>query len=299
MTASEMRPMELGEVLDRSFQTLRRHFRVLFATAVIGLLPVLVLYLVVGTPYALMESSQPGAPVFSGALFLLMIVSLLMTAVVWAALTAQVDASATGGVVAVGDGFGAGFRSVLRMIGAGILVYLLMLLLMLPVVLIAVVLSLVGGMTGSAMLTGLLATVGGVVAGGLALVIWLSIAFLTVPALVIEKLGPIKAIGRANELAKGGRLGVCAISILAYLAVLLPTFGLGVVLGVGSVLWNPHAAGQMGATQMYLFQAAMVGASALTTPFMVAAMVFTYYDRRVRREGYDVELASASVDMAE
>lgn len=295
MTVSEMRPMDMGEVLDRSFQTLRRHFGVLFATAVIGFLPLLILYLVAGTPYALMASTQPGTPGVSAAFIFLTIAAFVMMAVLWAALTAQADAHVTGGVVAVGTGLGTGFRSLLRMIGVGIMVYLAALVLVIPVALIGGVLSAVGGLTGSKVIADLLLFVGFVVPGAVALVIWLSLAFLTVPSLVIEKLGPIKAMRRALQLAKGGRLRVCAIAFLSYLVVLLPAFGLPILFGAGTLMWNPQAAGQMSATQLYLYQAVMIAVSAVTTPFMAATMVFTYYDRRVRREGYDVELASASV----
>lgn len=295
MTVSEMRPMDMGEVLDRSFQTLRRHFGVLFATAVIGFLPLLILYLVMGTPYALATPSQPGAPAIGGALIFLLLVSMLMMAVLWGALAAQVGAHVTGDVVAVGNGFKAGFRSLLRMIGAGILVYFVMLGLGIAVALIGLAIGGVGALTGSRTLADLLLFLGFVVPGVVALVIGLSLAFLTVPALVIEQLGPMKALGRANQLAKGGRLRVCAIAILAYLLVMLPAFGLPFLLGFGSTLLNPQAAGQVSATHLYLYQAIMIVTSAVTTPFMVATMVFTYYDRRVRREGYDVELASASV----
>lgn len=294
MSVPEMRPMGVGEVLDRSFQTLRRHFGVLFATSVIGLSPLLVLYLVMGNP-GMMVDPQTGMPTFSPTFFLLMIAGMLMVAVLWGALTAEVDGDAVGGAVAVGDGFRTGFRALLRMIGAGILAYLAILGLMIPVGIVAFLVSLVGAVIGSTTVMAVLMVLGFAVPGILAGVIWLSLTFLMVPALVVEDLGPIRALRRANELAKGGRIRVCATAILAYLVMILPTIGLPFVLGMGPMLWNPQAAGQVSTVQLYLYEVVMIGASAFTTPFMVATMVFTYYDRRVRREGYDVELASASV----
>jgi hypothetical protein len=295
MTVPEMRPMGVGEVLDRSFQTLRRHFGVLFATAAIGFAPLLVLYLVMGTPYSYMSSTGPPTAATSLALFVLGLVTMLMTAVLWGALTDEVDADARGRVVAVGAGLGTGFRATLRMIGAGILIYLAMMGLMLPVFLVGAVLAGLGAALGSSVLSGVLVVVGFVVAGAFAMVVWSSLAFLMVPALVIEKLGPIKALRRANALAKGGRIRVFVTALMAFLVVMLPAFGLPFLLGAGSMMWNPALAGQMSTTQLYLYQAVMVGASAVTTPFLVATAVYSYYDRRIRREGLDVEMASASV----
>lgn len=295
MSFPEMRPMGVGEVLDRSFQTLRRHFGVLFATSVIGLSPILLLYLVMGNP-GMMVSPETGMPTFSPTFFVLMLAGMLMGAVLWAALTAEVDGDATGGPVTVGDGLGTGFRMLLRMIGAGILVYLAALGLLIPVGIVAFLVSLVGALIGSTVVMTVLMGLGFAVPGVVAGVVWLSLTFLIAPALVIEKLGPVKALRRANELAKGGRLRVCATSILAYLVMLLPTLGLPFVLGMGAMLWSPQAAGQVSTIQLYIYEVVMIGVSAITTPFMVAAMVFTYYDRRVRREGFDVELASESVE---
>lgn len=292
MTVSEMRPMGVGEVLDRSFQTLRRHFGILFATAAIGFSPLLVLYLVVGTPYSYMASSEPPTAAASMALIVLGLVTMLMTAVLWGALTDQVDADAKGDAVVVGAALRTGLRATPRMILAGILIYLAMMGVMIPVFILGAVLGGLGAALGSTILSGVLAAIGFVAGGVVAAVVWSSLAFLMVPALVIEKLGPIKALRRANALSKGGRIRVTVTAFMAFLVVMLPALGLPFVLGAGSMMWNPAVAGQMSTTQLYLYQAVMIAVSAVTTPFLVAAAVYSYYDRRVRREGLDVEMAS-------
>jgi len=295
MTVPQMRPMSVGEVLDRSFQTLRRHFGVLFITSLIGFAPFLAMYLMTGTAGSPAVSPATGMPTVAPFFVILFISSMIMTAVLWAALTRQVDADATGGPVTVGAGLGTGFRSLLRVIGAGILIYLAMFGLLIPVGIVGGIAAAVGGATGSTVVMGIIMAVGTVGAGGAAMVIWLSFAFLMVPALVIERLGPIKALRRANELAKGGRLRVSATAVMASLVVMLPAIGLPLLVGVGPALWNPQAAGQVGTVQLYLYQSLTLGVSAITMPFLVATTVYSYYDRRVRREGYDMELESASL----
>ena len=136
--------------------------------------------------------------------------------------------------------------------------------------------------------------VGGAALLGAAL-LWAPVAFLGLPAVILEGLGPVKAVRRATELGKGGRLRVTATALVAWIIMVLPTVGLSFLLGLGLSIWDPMAVGTASATQMYLYQVISFLVTGLTTPFMVAAMVFTYYDRRVRREGYDVELVSESI----
>jgi hypothetical protein len=297
MTAPEMRALGIGEVLDRSFQVLRRHFGTLVTTALVGLAPLLVLYILMGVPYGATVSAAPS----TGVAMMMLLMSLLMVvgmAVVWSGLTHQVNRAVEGGAVEVGDGLRSGLRSFFRVLGMGILVYLALLGLILPVGIIGGVVAAfaAGGAPGplGAVLLFLAVAVPGVVA----MVVWAALAFLILPTMVIEKVGPIKALRRANALAKGGRVRVCVTAFLTWLVVVLPSVGVPFLMGAGAALWDPMAAGSMGTIQLYLYQTVAFGVSAVTTPFMVAAMVFTYYDRRVRREGYDVELASASIPAA-
>jgi hypothetical protein len=48
-------------------------------------------------------------------------------------------------------------------------------------------------------------------------------------------------------------------------------------------------------TQLYIQHVSTTLVNALTTPYVVGVLVLLYYDRRVRREGYYVELAAAAL----
>lgn len=294
MTQSRMRPMGVGEVLDRSFQALRSQFGTLAGTTLVGFSPLLVIYLVAGVPYGAMPADAMAAG-FGVLLIVAMVLMFVGMAAVWAGLTHQVDEAANGRPVTIGGGLKRGLRSLLPLIGAGLLLYLALFALMIPVALIGGAGALLGGMLGAGLVAMVVMAVAFAVPGAIALVVWAALTFLILPALVIERLGPIKALRRANELARGGRVRVCATAFLAWLVVVLPTVGIPFLLGAGAVLWDPAAAGDMSTIQLYAYQATTFAVSALTTPFLAAAMVYTYYDRRARREGYDVELASSSV----
>lgn len=293
MAQPAMRPMGVGEVLDRSFQVLRRHFGTLVLTSLIGFAPLLLLYMMAGIPYGAAVPEDAFAAGLGATVFLLFIAMIIGAAVVWTALTHQVDQAARGGLVTVGGGLKTGFASLLRLLGAGIVAYLMLLVIMVPVGIVAAIAlpaAAVGGFgagAAAAVAITALAVVG--------LVVWSAMAFLLLPALVVERLGPIASVRRANALAKGGRMRVFATALLAWLVVILPSIGLPFLLGAGAAMWDPQAAGEMSTVQLYVYQALTFAISAFTTPFLAATMVYTYYDRRVRREGYDVEVASASM----
>lgn len=294
MTRLDLRPMGVGEVLDRSFQMLRRHLGTLFVTTLLGMAPLLVIYLSMGVPMgaAMPEEQLAG---IGGLALVAFFVFMVTVTVAWAALTRQVDQAVEGGPVSLADGARYGVRKFLKVLGLMILVYLAGLGLLLPATLAAValglVVSLVLGEAASAVAVAVLI----VVAFAVAALVWAPLAFLSLPAMVSEGIGPVQALRRAHRLGKGGRGRVAATAFVAWLVMLLPTIGLPFLFGFGTEFWTGSGAGTTSSMQLYLYQAVTFAVGGLTTPFMVAVMVFTYYDRRVRREGYDVELASEAI----
>jgi hypothetical protein len=295
MTTREIRPMSMGEVLDRSFQILRRHVGTLFVTAVLGTAPLLVLYLAMGTAGTpLLTDAEMAA--MSGTLVLAFLLFLVTGTISWAALTREIDQGVEGAPVTLGDGLRTGLRSFFRVLAYAILVYVVGFVIVLPVSLaLFAVATVAGGLLGSEILAGVLAVLGFGTGLLLAALVWAPMAFLGLPALISEGIGPIAAIKRGHELGKGGRVRIVATAVVAWLVMMLPTVGLPFLFGFGMSLWSPETAGTVAATQLYLYQAVTFLVGGLTTPFLVAVMVYTYYDRRVRREGYDVELASAAI----
>ncbi|HEX5696463.1 MAG TPA: hypothetical protein VFZ15_08750 [Acidimicrobiia bacterium] len=116
--------------------------------------------------------------------------------------------------------------------------------------------------------------------------IWLFASWsVTVPALVVERRGPIQAMQRSFQLAKG-RLGpvlvVVLISSLVYGTVSY-TFSL-----LASVL---TFAGQSGDLPMSVAASVISStvSSILVQPFIAAATIVLYLDLRVRAEDYDLQ----------
>lgn len=113
-------------------------------------------------------------------------------------------------------------------------------------------------------------------------VILLTMWFVATPVCVVEQLGPIRSMGRSRQLTKGHRWKIFGLMVVLIMvsgiasqtiSLALTAMG-GAMLGViGEVLWN----GVWGA-------------------FYAIAVVVTYHDLRVAKEGIDIEQIAAVFD---
>jgi hypothetical protein len=111
-----------------------------------------------------------------------------------------------------------------------------------------------------------------------------ALSAVTVPALVIEDLGPVRAIRRSWRLARtqlGSVIGTVLLIALVDAALSSALGGLGEVFTLLS--WGWVVAAAIGGA-----------ASVITTPFVAAAATLLYLDLRVRAEGFDIEVGIAA-----
>jgi hypothetical protein len=104
--------------------------------------------------------------------------------------------------------------------------------------------------------------------------------FLTVPAMVIEGLGPWAGVRRAWRLGQGRYgAGVGAAGLIALVSTLLTVAlsGLGLAFSFFSFGW-------------IIDVMCRAASSLVTEPFVAAATTLAYFDRRIRAEGLDLEL---------
>lgn len=289
-------PLSMAEILDRAFLVYRSHFATLFVVAVVTFLPMSLLYMMAGEPMA--GGGETGVP---GPLFwVVLVVALPVTALGWAALTEVAHRGAVADTPRAGAALRRGLRVVLRLLAFGVVAYAVLLFTMfamvMPVALGAAV-GVVGFEEWGAVAVGIMALLGLVSLGVGAVLItwWGALVTLGLPVLVVEDVGLLRTLRRAHDLSRGARLRIVTVSFVAWLAVMLPTLGVLLVFGLGSSLWDPGTALTMTAREVYLQNALLSLSGVLTTPFVVASMLYIYLDRRVRREGYDVEVASASL----
>jgi hypothetical protein len=122
--------------------------------------------------------------------------------------------------------------------------------------------------------------------------VWLFISWsVTVPGLIIEKLGPVKAMARSFRLVRSRFwpvLGTVALAYLIYIAVdQTISFAAGAFTLVG--------ASQAGTISIFPSIIATAISSVLMLPFLAAYLTVLYFDLRVRQEGYDLEILAAEL----
>ena len=107
------------------------------------------------------------------------------------------------------------------------------------------------------------------------------------PAIVLEGLGPIVGIRRSFQLMKKSRLRTFGLYILIGIISSL----LGLVFGViflASFVTEPTL-------RTVLQTVANVAAAAVSGPLLYGALVILYYDLRVRKEAFDLQLAAEAL----
>jgi len=106
----------------------------------------------------------------------------------------------------------------------------------------------------------------------------------TLPALVLEGIGPLRAIGRSFTLTKSHFFRVLGVVATAWFL----QFVLNLAVASGVNLWLHHGAGSDAAVITQGFASAV--SATITTPLIAAAAVAIYFDCRIRDEAFDVQL---------
>lgn len=298
MSAPMLRPLAFGEVLDSAFTLYRRNFARFVGVALVPTLAMMVLAWMSG-----MAAADPNN-VDVVALFLFLAVAGVGTLLMWGAL-AHLASQAYGGVPAsVGEGFAVAGRRFFPLLGAAILAGIILMAGFLAV-------ALVMGIAAAVAIPAMAGAGSGGTAAGVVVMVVVMLAmlllyaagggffFALVPAVVVEGKGPSAAVARSIELARGALKRLIGLVFVCLCIVYLPMLGGVVLTGTFSTLYDPNAAAAAaGSTSMLLQQALTWGSGALTTPFLVAAMVVQYYDRRVRTEALDVQAAADQLALA-
>lgn len=306
MAAMDLRPLSLGELLDRTFTVYRNHFWLFVG---IMALPEAVLvifgiwYAALLRPFALFPGSgnpaQTAAQIqqMFGTIFIS--VGLLFVAF-YVAYTIGLGAT----TIAVSDVYlgrpatiGSSYRKVkgrmLGLLGLSLLIIILFCLSYVGAILLAVILVAV-----PALITPVLGVLGGIVGAGLgiAFVVWLFLGFTVVaPSYLLEHSGIIRALTRSIELVRGNRGRAFVVLILMVLVKIIVTYAFQmpfliatlIALGKGQIvpLWVTGLSGVVGGA-----------GSAMTSPLLMIALALFYYDVRVRKEAFDLQVMVANLD---
>jgi hypothetical protein len=121
--------------------------------------------------------------------------------------------------------------------------------------------------------------------------IWLGVAWaVAFPVLIAEGQRGAKALSRSFHLVKGRWWPTFGALFLAFLLQAFIGVVLGVPLGLVTITTDPNSLPAILFTMVV-----SVVSSVITTPFMAAVLVLIYFDLRVRKEGFDLQLLSQGV----
>ncbi len=292
--APALRPLSVGDIIDRMLRLLRADPVLFIGIAVIPTLIVDVLQRVAGltqtfdaSQFNALLNTAPGAtpviprqlqPVNAGLASVVVIVSVVLSVTQAAALTYAIGQRYLGRPETIGDAYSKGARALPRLV--------------LSFLLVGVVAAFVFGLVAvvivlSAAALAIVAVILGLVAFFFVLPwAFLSLAFVT-PAIVLEGLGPVEGIRRSFGLVDKARMRTLGLWILMGLIASL----LGLIFSViflASFVADPTVSA-------ILQTAATVASGAISGPLLYGALVILYYDMRVRKEAFDLQLAAEAL----
>ena len=305
---SDLRPLSIGEMLDRAFTIAMRHLLSFTAIVAIVVLPQLVIgYLLAKGPFsvftgALLNPDPASVPdpskVFgayaNAAPYLLLLFGLLVFFVPLAnaAVVSGVSRAYLGMPVRFGECYRDALPRWLSVITLALLwivtVFVAFLTLALMIGMLGGGLAIIGGSMGTpgAVVAVILATALGIIMILLALELYLAAAFSFVGA-VLERqpAGTAYATGFRRVFGEGQMwrsLGVAAAAC-----------GIGIGIEIVEAI---IAAVAVGLTRSVLIEYVLLGiVNVFVYPFLFAVVAVCYYDVRIRREGFDLQLLAAQL----
>lgn len=307
MAAVELRPLGLGELLDRAFTLYRNHFWLFVGITAIPA-SVAVPVSLVFSPFRGLSAAGPkpsasyAAGAGAGMLALLFGLLFLLTyAMGMGAVTFAVSESYLGLTATVRGSYRKVRGKLWRIMGVVINVVLRLIGMMILVAISAGIiiggLAAVAGVMGGGRLVGIIMAIVFFVAY-LALIgfflLWSQRYAISIPAMLLENLGVNAAIRRSVQLTRGRRwqifVGFVLASILSYI---------GVIVFQGPFLAAMLVSARTGTVPVWLsFTSAVCGAvgGSLTGPLLMIVLVLYYYDTRIRKEAFDLQFMMSSLD---
>ncbi|MCG8967235.1 glycerophosphoryl diester phosphodiesterase membrane domain-containing protein [Streptomyces sp. CL12-4] len=304
-----LRPLGVGEILDGAVSTMRTYWRtVLGISLTVAIFTEIIVVLLQGLVLDNTSSDALNDPdatlseladaltattVNSGVIFL---ISLIGTVIATALLTTVTSRAVLGRPVTTREAWRDARPQVIKLFGLIVLLLLMVAGILLVAMLPGLLVTATAGGEGGVALTAL-----GFLAGAL-VAVWLMVRFsLASPALMLEKQGIKKAMGRSTKLVNGSWWRVFGIQLLATVIanivasiIVIPFTFLAATLSGDGVSGFLEGGGDLGWTFLVVSGVGSVIGSMITFPITAGVTVLLYIDQRIRREALDLELARAA-----
>jgi hypothetical protein len=281
--------MRLGEILDGSFNIYRRHFGLFMRLSLILVwLPTAAgIYLNLrfnNSPFELLSLLQQNIAGSIGVFLLFLVVWSACSLLLKAGTIRVISDSYLGREPELGASLRFGTEKIIPLLLVAISKTLLLFLLYIAAAMVVGLLFFVGRMISSG-LGGLMIFCGAI--GAIWLVTWVLCAYaMTTPIVVLEDLSSsFDAFGRSWELTRGARGKVAGTIVVTWL---ISQFLPGMVIGAISAAIG--AAGNESLQPVFVVVSSLLGI--VLAPILPCALTLLYYDLRVRREAFDIEVLS-------
>jgi hypothetical protein len=259
----QLRPLSVGEILDAGFKLFRHRFGTLVGCIFVPIVPIYILgTIIVGstdsTAFDVNAAVNNSGDAVAGRA-----IDQLLSSVAAALAIAACFKAISAAYLGERAGVGASLRYAAGRFLPLIVAYIVMVIILIPAF-IALVIPFV----------------------------WLSVKFsMTFPALVCEKAGPLRSIGRSWELTKDNWWRVFGTLIVVLLLLFVISLALGGVLG--AVLLSSDSMSEVAFAVLTTLIGLLI--AAITYPLIAAVVTVMYYDLRVRNEGFDLQLLARGV----
>ncbi len=293
MSATLLRPLDFGEVLDLGFGLFRRDFRLYMPLALVGLGPAMVATAIPTSAESDAEVmlTDPGA----GLLFFgLLAVGLVFSLMTWAALATAMDARMDDRWASIGSSYARALTLLPKLLGAAFLAGAVLMLAALvagfPVVAI-VALATPSPSVATGIVTVMVVVAVVVAVGGW----WATHTFMLVPAIVVERRGPFGGLRRSFELVRGSRMRAFFVFVVTWLITVVPALAAYILVGSTGALFASNPAETIGLVRYWAVQIVSLGFQSVTTPLWIACAMVLFADLRARSEGTDLQAAARAM----
>lgn len=299
-----LRPLTLGEILDRTTQLYRHNF---WTFAGVAAVPVVAMF-AVAVPFAavmgFMGFFRAGFKPSDQEITVIVAIGLLIALPVWLVAFVVSQVSLTQTAIVTNMGRKIKVREAIKSVWPrfwrylGLIVLLALLVVLLPAAMTTLLVAVPGAFAGVGR------TVGNVLlaiytflgfAAAFVYAIWRWLCYsMAMSTCILEEKTAWQSIKRANLLSKGtrGRIFVMYLLVVAVLFVVVmivdffALIGIAIAAAVGASKFGT-AVSVVGLILSFLARLAM---QSLIEPIPAIALVLFYFDQRVRKEGYDIEL---------
>ena len=305
MAEYALRPLSLGELLDRAFTIFRSRFGAIMLVLIACLaVPVLMVLNSLSTFAAMSTIAESGKTpeaqaqemfAYFGKFALIGLVAAVAMLVARTALGWIAHKAMRGEEVSVGDAFAEGFRRFFPMLGLliieAVIIVVAEIVLYIPVIIFGAGSALSGATPGVGFGVGVFAWL---IAYFIAILYLFASLFVTTAALIVEPDATVfKALDRSWSLTKGRRWQIMGAMVLIYILVWIVLMGAAITVGIGAGLAGRGPESAAGWVIGLVGIACLFGL--VVYGFYFVLQMVTYYDLRVRKEGLDLELASAAI----